>query len=321
MVVHLKLYRGYANMSQIVIFGHVTKGKDPDAYTLDGKNLKFALTIIKLFTVKTIKNARVRLNFKDEAIETRTLSDGYFQFTIPYTDHLESGWHNFRVTAFYHDQVLAREGEFIKPYPGQYGFISDIDDTFLISHSDNFLKKLYVLLTQNINKRKIFEDVVAHYQLLSNMGKTGDKETNAFFYVSSSEWNLYNFIVDFTRQHGLPKAVLKLKDIKSGIGDFLFTGGGSHDHKFQKIKHLLEFYPELHFVLLGDDSQKDPDIYLKITSMFPANVLAVYIRQTGGHKKDSTTAALSHMDSLGVHTLYFKESKAAMAHSKSLGLV
>jgi hypothetical protein len=33
-----------------------------------------------------------------------------------------------------------------------------------------------------------------------------------FFYVSSSEWNLYRFITKFTEIHKLPKAVLLLKN-------------------------------------------------------------------------------------------------------------
>jgi phosphatidate phosphatase APP1 len=37
------------------------------------------------------------------------------------------------------------------------------------------------------------------------------------FYVSSSEWNLYRFLVLFTEIHKLPKAVLLLKDIKTSL--------------------------------------------------------------------------------------------------------
>ena len=63
------------------------------------------------------------------------------------------------------------EGEFVKPFPGEYGVISDIDDTFLVSHSEIFLKKLYVMLTRNVNKRKVFEKVVEHYRLLNQIGR------------------------------------------------------------------------------------------------------------------------------------------------------
>src|SRR5690606_25547590 len=111
--------------------------------------------------------------------------------------------------------------------------------------------------TRNISKRNVFDDVVEHYRLLGRAGRKTKEGQNAFFYVSSSEWNLFNLVDEFTALHKFPKAVIKLKKIKQGLGDFLFTGSGSHDHKFQKIKHLLEFYPKLKFILLGDDSQRD----------------------------------------------------------------
>jgi phosphatidate phosphatase APP1 len=41
-----------------------------------------------------------------------------------------------------------------------------------------------------------------------------------FFFVSSSEWNLYRFLVLFTEIHKLPKAVLLLKDIKTSLLNF-----------------------------------------------------------------------------------------------------
>jgi phosphatidate phosphatase APP1 len=65
------------------------------------------------------------------------------------------------------------------------------------------------------------------------VGRNEPEEWNAFFYVSSNEWNLYRFLVKFTELHHLPKAVLLLKDIKTSLFDFLWTGRG-HNHKFDK---------------------------------------------------------------------------------------
>ena len=102
---------------------------------------------------------------------------------------------------------------------------------------------------------------------------TQPDQPNPFFYVSSSEWNLYRFIAKFTRIHKLPKAVFLLKDIKRGITDFFMSGRGNHDHKFEKIKHILEFYPGLQYVLLGDDSQQDPLLYKEETLQRLRNVM------------------------------------------------
>jgi phosphatidate phosphatase APP1 len=139
--------------------------------------------------------------------------------------------------------------------------------------------------------------------------------------VSSSEWNLYRFIADFTAMHELPRAVLLLKDIKTSLTDFFLTGRGDHNHKLEKIKHILEFYPTLEYTLLGDDSQHDPYLYEDICKIFPVTVKAVYIRQTGRAKKKKALEAIQNMENLGVATCYFSNSSEAIAHSKSIGLI
>ncbi|MDX1472246.1 MAG: phosphatase domain-containing protein, partial [Flavobacteriaceae bacterium] len=217
------------NDSELVVFGHVFKSWSPDNYRVDRKGIKHAYSIYKMFTISPLGNARIKLNFKGMEVETKTLKDGYFRFNLPYTKEVESGWHSYKVTCVYEDFGIVETAELLKPYPGKYGIISDIDDTFLISYSNNFFKKLYVLLSKNIHKRKIFDDVEDHYQALSIAGQDQEIATNSFFYVSSSEWNLYTFIEQFARLHELPKAVIKLKKIKTGISDFLFTGRGSHN--------------------------------------------------------------------------------------------
>ncbi|WP_149276143.1 App1 family protein [Pareuzebyella sediminis] len=321
MKLDIKLYRGYVNDQELIVFGHVFESWSPDRYRIDRKGIKHALSIFRMFTIDPLANIDVHLEFGDLKVRTKTLSDGYFRFTVPYDDFLESGWHTYTILCRYGDFNLVAKGELLKPYKGKLGIISDIDDTFLISHSNNFFKKIYVLLSKNINKRQIFDDVVAHYQALSLTGQNMEGSSNSFFYVSSSEWNLYPFIAEFATLHHLPKAIIKLKKIKTGIADFLFTGKGSHDHKFEKIKDIIAFYPNLNYVLLGDDSQKDPFLYERVCKVFPMNIKAVYIRLTTKHKKDKVVKVLKNIESLSVKTLYFKDSLDAIAHSKANGII
>ncbi|HET8810137.1 MAG TPA: App1 family protein, partial [Flavobacteriaceae bacterium] len=103
--------------------------------------------------------------------------------------------------------------------------------------------------------------------------------------------------------------------------DFLGSGTGDHEHKFFKIKHILEFHPELKFVLLGDDSQRDADIYERICKIFSENITAVYIRQTKSFPKKSTSILLKNIGSLEISTCYFKKSSEAIAHSKRHGII
>ncbi|MDN3676265.1 App1 family protein [Flavobacterium paronense] len=317
----LKLYRGYANEQELIVMGHVFRPTATRDYNFQKRNLKNARSIIELFSTKTQANADVFLEHNGIKIHTKTLDDGYFKFCVPLDQFEKYGWIDYQVNIIYKDKIIAAKESYIRPHKGNFGIISDIDDTFLVSHSLNPFKKLYILLFRDIHKRKVFDDVVTHYQALSFAGIQNKEEQNAFFYVSSSEWNLYRFIIKFTEIHQLPKAVLLLKDIKTKLSDFFLTGRGNHNHKFEKIKHILEFYPNLEYILLGDDSQKDAYLYEAICKIFPVTVKAVYIRQTGHHKKEKIMSLLRNLETLKVSVCYFKDSSEAMAHSKTIGII
>lgn len=322
----LKLYRGYANEEELIVMGHVFRPTTREEYDFQKKRFRNAKSVIRMFRIKTQANADVYLEQNGQQIHTKTLEDGYFKFCIPLKKDNAAiepgyGWMDYSVSIVHEGEKIIAEGTYIRPYEGNLGFISDIDDTFLVSHTRNAFKKLYILLFRNVNDRKIFEGVVPHYQALSTAGRNQKDEQNAFFYVSSSEWNLYRFIVDFTHLHELPRAVLLLKDIKTSLLDFFITGRGDHNHKLEKIKHILEFYPHLQYTLLGDDSQHDPFLYEDICKIFPVTVKAVYIRQTGSQKKPKAVAALKNIATLNVAVCYFVDSSEAIAHSKSIGLI
>jgi phosphatidate phosphatase APP1 len=317
----LKLYRGYANEEELIVMGHVFKPTTKEDYDFQKRKFKNARSVIRMYQTKTQANADVFLERKGNIIHTKTLQDGYFKFCIPIKEVLGYGWLDYSVHIVHEGKKIEAKATYIRPFRGNLGFISDIDDTFLVSHTRNPLKKLYILLFRNINTRKVFEGAVLHYQALSTAGRNNKEEQNAFFYVSSSEWNLYRFIVQFTELNQLPRAVLLLKDIKTSLLDLFITGRGNHNHKFEKIKHILEFYPNLTYTLLGDDSQEDPYLYENICKIFPVTVMAVYIRQTGKHKKQKTQSALENISTFGVETCYFRDSHEAIEHSKRIGLI
>ncbi len=103
--------------------------------------------------------------------------------------------------------------------------------------------------------------------------------------------------------------------------DFLRTGGGDHDHKFRKIRNILDYYPDIQFVLLGDDSQKDPDIYQRIVKEYPSQIKAIYIRQKGDQPKHTVGELLHNTGKRDIPTCYYKLSISAIEHSRAIGLI
>ena len=233
------------------------------------------------------------------------MPDGFFKFEWQDEPPLEQGWHELNV------QMLNGEGHAVKegkgnlyiPYPTQYGFISDVDDTFLISHSANLRKRLFVLFTQNARSRQPFEGSVRHYQLLMQ-GNTTPEAPNPFFYVSSSEWNLYDYLQEFRRVHELPHGIFLLNVLKQFNG-LLKTGQNNHQTKFTRIVRIIEGFPKQRFVLLGDSSQHDPYIYEAVVKHFPKQIHAVYIRDVYAKNKEKVRDVLYKIEAAGCALLLF----------------
>ncbi len=276
--------------------------------------------MLRLFMVKPAPCADVELEWKGSRHKVQAENDGFFKFEWEDSEPFDKGWLEVKVAAYLNQNLIATAtGHVYVPEETQYIFISDIDDTFLISHSGNLRKRLFVLFTNNARSRKPFEGVVRHYQLLQLSGTT-KSASNPFFYVSSSEWNLYDYLVEFMAVNRLPKGVLLLNQLKQ-FSQLLKTGQNNHQTKFTRIVRILEAYPKHRVVLLGDSSQQDPYIYESVVKHFPQQVHAVYIRDI--HKKKKTVAAevLKKIESAGVPCCFFQHSSDAILHSIKIGLI
>jgi len=319
----VKVYHGYGHVKQLHVFGQVFK-LSPFPRKKYRKNIwtnTFAL--IRSFMVRPMPFATLRLCWKTQWAYTTAEADGFFKFDLEPNQQLQPGWHQVEVQLLNNmeeEKIVAKGNGLIHlPPANSFGCISDIDDTFLISHSSNLMKRLYVLLTKNAHSRKAFEGVVQHYQLLARAGTTAEKP-NPFFYVSSSEWNLYDFIIEFAQKNQMPAGIYLLNQLKR-FHQLLKTGQGKHSGKFTRIVRIMEAFPHLKFILLGDSSQQDPYIYESIVEHFPNQVHAVYIRDIARKNRMKVGEVMQKIESKGIPTCLFAHSREAIDHSKSIGLI
>jgi len=278
--------------------------------------------MLRLFMVRPYEHAKVSMEWEGKMFHAQSQDDGFFRFEIIAGVSSKPGWHNVVVRLGepkYQAQKICGEGEVYIPFDSKYVFVSDIDDTFLISYSSRLRKRLYVLLTKNARSRKPFQGVVKHYYLLSSQGQHG-ADTNPFFYVSSSEWNLFYFIKEFINKNNLPKGVYLLNVLKR-FSEVLRTGQGKHATKFFRIVRLIEAYPKRQFVLFGDDSQEDPNIYAALVEHFPGRIYAIYIRRVRKKNYTPVKEVIDKIITSGTHCCYFIHSEEAITHSVSIGLI
>lgn len=317
----IKVYHGYGHAEQLTIYGHVLKFGPLPRRHFSKSAITNTLALLRLFMVKPYPKATVQMEWEGEVFTAETDADGFFRFEWKDKPPLPQGWQEISVNMLNKngDTLAQGKGSIYVPYPTQYGFISDIDDTFLISHSSNLRKRLFVLFTENAHSRKPFEGVVKHYQLLAK-GNTTTDAPNPFFYVSSSEWNLYDYILEFATVNEMPKGIFLLNVLKK-FNQIFKTGSNNHQTKFTRIVRILEAYPKQRFVLLGDSSQHDPYIYASVVEHFPKQIHAVYIRDIYKKNKQKVADMLQKIESSGVPCCFFEHSSDAILHSIKIGLI
>ena len=152
-----------------------------------------------------------------------------------------------------------------------FGVVSDMDDTVLQSEVTSFLRAARMVLLENALTRLPFPGVAAFYRALER-GAAG-AEANPIFYVSSSPWNLYDVIDGFLAAQRIPTGPILLRDWDLGR----LTERHAR-HKGAAIREILETYPALPFLLIGDSGQEDPEIYTELVREHPGRIRAVYIR-------------------------------------------
>ena len=76
-----------------------------------------------------------------------------------------------------------------------------------------------------------------------------------FFYLSTSPWNVESSIRNFITDHGFPEGPLLLRDLDPRPKTFVPSGP---QHKLEFAEQLMADFPDMKFILVGDDGQKDP---------------------------------------------------------------
>lgn len=199
----------------------------------------------------------------------------------------------------------------------QFGVISDIDDTVLQTDIFNIISMMRNTFMRNARTRLPFKGVAAFYQALRR--GTGE-QLNPIYYVSSSSWNIYDLLMDFFTVRGIPHGPLFLSDM--GIGIKQLIAARHRAHKLGVIQTLLDKYPSLRFILIGDSGQRDPEIYLEAAQSNPGRIAAIYIRDVSGSSRDRMIESYAETAlAQGVPMLRVPDTIAAAEHAAQLGFI
>jgi phosphatidate phosphatase APP1 len=316
-------YLGYGTADKLLFAGRVLEDEGFTPASSADRTWRNLINMYKRFETDEVPGARIRARFQGIESEATTDDEGYFSFAIQPVRRLESNqWQQVEVELLdppspKEDPVRASARVLVPSASARFGIISDIDDTVISTHVSNKLKMVLTVILSNEHTRKPFEGVAGLYRALQR-GMTGG-EDNPIFYVSNSAWNLYTLLLEFLNLQKIPLGPLLLRD----FGDHLLFSKDSASHKKSSIKMVLDSFPDLPFVLIGDSGERDPEIYKDIVKDYPARIRAIYIRSINKHPSrlaaiDRLIEEIRHTESQLVLT---PDSEFAAAHAAAEGLI
>ncbi|MEQ9438647.1 MAG: DUF2183 domain-containing protein [Cyclobacteriaceae bacterium] len=321
-------YYGYGNHEMVLIMGRLLEDQGLEKPGKDASYWKNMVTMLHRYESDEIPGARLRVSFQGQEQEIVTDHEGYFEAQFNNTQALPEGevWQPVQfelLDTLVEDQPEVKAiGEVMVPGDdAQFGVISDVDDTILVSRSTNLLQKGKLTFLNNAKTRMPFEGVSAFYQALQ--GGSDGARFNPIFYVSSSPWNLYDLLVGFCEVNDIPKGPFLLRDM--GISKEKFIKSGHIDYKVEKVERIFKMYPDLPFILIGDSGQKDAEIYQRVVNDYPDKVLAIYIRDVSPDEESRRDEDVHHIaqtiKSHGVDMLLCQDTEEATHHAIQKGFI
>jgi phosphatidate phosphatase APP1 len=321
---HIVPYMGYGTRETFLLSGRVVVQKpfipSEEADTI-WENL---LNTYNRFASDEVPGAHLRARFQERDHDTMTDGEGYFRFAFPPGIALDDRlWYEVALDLLTPQPqggspVSALGRVLVPPATASFGVISDIDDTVVWSNVASKLRMMWTVALHNARMRMPFPGVVGFYRALQQ-GSSG-REQNPLFYVSSSPWNLYEPLLEFFQLHQMPLGPLFLRD----FGDHLLFGAHHHHHhKLGQIASLLDLYPQLPFILIGDSGEQDPEIYCQIVRTFPTRIRVIYIRNVTPDpaRLAAIDALVAEVRHTGCQLVLTPDSEGAATHAAAEGLI
>ena len=314
---HLAAYRGFGDARGVELIGRVLAERPQGGPQEDAGWWDNLLDTYQRFESDEVPGAPLQLRYRNATFTTTSDHEGYWHASFdaagPMSDLL---WDN--ATASLADGTLATSQPVLQVGPhARIGIISDIDDTLLQSSITDWKTAAQLTFLHNARTRKPLAGAAALYRALQG-------KHNPIFYVSSSPWNLYDLLEDFMELNGIPFGPIFLRDLGTDQGGKFLKSAG-HGHKLERAKLLIERFPGLRWILLGDSGQADAELYAEAARTYGKRIAAIYIR-------DVDPAADSPLDlgvdghiqrvaGTGVPMLRVSTSLAIAEHAAGLGLL
>ncbi len=277
---------GFGTRDSFKISGRVIVDRgDFISYSIkEFKGKKFIRNLRRLRSIK-VPNAKLEINFGFRKENVKTDEYGYYKLkmVLGNGNKLPIGTNKYSVKIV--EEGYSSEETFgdliIIPENVDYGIICDIDDTILQS---NVSRKIKLLLNTFMSNEQDMKPIPGMNILINNLHLGPNKTNqNPVLYLTASPFDLIDKINSFIRTNFFPAGPIIMKKLRGEDKDKLFD---SYNYKVKKLHEIFTKFPNMNFVLIGDNTEKDIEAFNLMDRYYNGRVKIILIMNVKEEKRD-----------------------------------
>lgn len=247
----------------------------------------------RAFMSVPVRSSQVEVEIAGEVHRVQADAGGLVDVVL--TCSLPPGWHTITLRSSGATPAQARI-QIVDPAV-KFGIVSDIDDTVMVTALPRPLLALWNTLVLSERARTPTPGMAVMLDRV--MAQNPDAP---ILYLSTGAWNVAPALARFLARNLYPDGVLLLTDWGPTRQHWFRSGP---EHKLRNLSRLAQEFPDMRWLLIGDDGQHDPAIYAEFARNHPDKTAAVAIRQLSPSEallagsrthEDQDTQALDHGD-------------------------
>jgi len=232
-----------------------------------------------------VAGARMTVTIDTQVFEVQADRGGVIDTVIAIS--LTPGWHT--VTMSTPESRSVKSKVFVVDPTAALGVVCDVDDTVMVTAIPRPFLAAWNSFVRDENARR----AVPGMSVLLDRFR-GENPGSPVLYLSTGAWNVAPTLNRFLGRNLFPQGPLLLTDW-GPTPDRWFRSG--REHKKASLARLVTEFPEVSWVLIGDDGQHDEEIYGEFATNNPGRVRAIVIRELsppeallsgGRHRLDRT---------------------------------
>ncbi|WP_375400647.1 App1 family protein [uncultured Amnibacterium sp.] len=260
-------YVGYGSTAWVRVLGRVlltrnSRSRHPDESVRGWRS----------FTGVPVDDIGVTVTVGDRRHQVRTDRGGVIDVTLEAA--LEPGWHTVTlVVDDPHDPDAPGIDApvFVLDPAVPFGVVSDIDDTVMVTALPRPLLAAWNTFVLDEHARTPTPGMAVFYDRVRRSHPEAP-----VIYLSTGAWNAAPTLRRFLSRNLYPPGPLLLTDW-GPTPDRIFRSGRAH--KVAQLNRLAREFPDVRWLLIGDDGQHDEETYGRFAREHRDNVAAVCIRQ------------------------------------------